>query len=216
MSQFSIEKYRKNDKNPFVEQAIEEINNNITKKYKTSAGQDERAVLQAFDPKTGELLGHTTFIRQIEVDEEKFTKIYLSQFSAFWDLGKQAIKVFGYVMSKLIPGQDMFGFIMKECQNYTGYNSKSSVFIGLGQLLDAEIIARGPSDSFYFINPLVVFNGNRVTYAKTYVKKKKTESKNQLSLFNASNENLNTEDSSLLKILAETDGGSAGTQPEKG
>ena len=30
-------------------------------------------------------MGHT-FIQQIEVDEQQFTKIYLSQFSAFFNL----------------------------------------------------------------------------------------------------------------------------------
>jgi len=182
MSNFTLEKYKKNTSNPFVEKAIDEINNNIVKKYRSSSGQDQKAILQAFDPKTGELLGHTTFIRQIEIDEEKFTKLYLSQFEAFWDLGKQAIKVFGYIMTKLIPKQDLFIFLMEECMNYTDYKSKSSIFIGLGQLLEAEIIARGPADSLYFINPLVAFNGNRITYAKTYVKKKKVKNPNQLNL----------------------------------
>ena len=70
---------------------------------------------------------------------------------------------------------------------YTKYSSKSSIFIGLGQLLKAEIIARGPSDSLYYINPLVVFNGNRVTYAKTYVKKiKKLDiNPNQMDIFDS-------------------------------
>jgi len=182
MSNFTLEKYKKNTSNPFVEKAIDEINNNIVKKYRSSSGQDQKAILQAFDPKTGELLGHTTFIRQIEIDEEKFTKLYLSQFEAFWDLGKQAIKVFGYIMTKLIPKQDLFIFLMENVMNYTDYKSKSSIFIGLGQLLEAEIIARGPADSLYFINPLVAFNGNRITYAKTYVKKKKVKNPNQLNL----------------------------------
>lgn len=182
--------YQKHSKNPFVEQAIEEINDNIVKKYKTSSGYDQKAVLQAYDPKTGEILGHTTFIRQIEVDEEKFTKIYLSQFSAFWDLGKQAIKVFGYIMTKLVVGQDMFIFMMDECIQYTSYGTKKPIYQGLAQLVQSEIIARGPADNLYFINPLVAFNGNRVTYAKTYVKKKKVEvkatEKLQLDMFNES------------------------------
>jgi intergrase/recombinase len=185
MSQFTLGKYIMNNKNPFIEKAINEINDNIVKKYKNATGTDKKAILQAFDPKTGEMLGHTTFVRQIEVDEDQFTKVYLSQFHSFFDLGTQGIRVFGYIMSKLIIGQDMFIFILNDVMEYTKYTSKSSVFIGIGQLLKAEIIARGPSDSLYYINPLVIFNGNRVTYARTYVKKQK-ESKldpKQTSLF---------------------------------
>ena len=47
-----------------------------------------------------------------------------------------------------------------------------AVLAGLAELVKAEIIARGPADNLWFINPLIVFNGDRVTFAKTYVRKK--------------------------------------------
>lgn len=56
---------------------------NIVKKYKTASNTNQKAILQAFDPNTGEVLGHTQFIRQIEVDEQQFAKFYLSSFSSF-------------------------------------------------------------------------------------------------------------------------------------
>ena len=171
-SNYKLSEYEKNDENPFLKDAIEKIENNIVKKYKNTAGYGEKAVLQAVNPDTGELLGHTTFIRQVKVDEEQFTKVYLSQFSSFWNLKSQAIRVFGYIMTKLIPKQDLFIFLEKECMQYTGYKSQSSVRIGLGSLVENKIIARGPADTLYYINPMVAFNGDRVTFAKTYVKQK--------------------------------------------
>ncbi|MBL4714993.1 MAG: RepA protein [Bacteroidia bacterium] len=168
---FKLSKYSKNSTNPFLEDAIEKIQGNVAKKYKNASNTGEKAILKAIDH-NGELLGHTTFVRQIEVDEEQFTKIYLSQFSHFWGLGKQAIKVFGYVMTKLQPKQDMFMFIMSEAMEHSGYKGESSIFIGLGDLVENKIIARGPTDSIYYINPMVAFNGSRVTFAKTYVKKR--------------------------------------------
>lgn len=171
-SNYKLSEYKKNKENPFIEGALEVINNNIVKKYRNSTNTGEKAILKAVDNE-GEILGHTSFVRQIEVDEEQFTKFYLSQFSAFWDLKSQAIKVFGYIMTRLQPKQDMFIFLESECMEYTGYKSQSSIRIGLGSLVENEIIARGPADSLYFINPMVVFNGDRVTFAKTYVKKRK-------------------------------------------
>lgn len=167
--------YTKNKENPFLEEAVEQIENNIVKKYRNSAGYGEKAVLQAINPDTGESLGHTTFIRQIQVDEEQFTKFYLSQFSSFWSLKSQAIRVFGYIMTRLIPKQDMFIFLMDECKEHTNYKGEKSIYIGLASLVENGIIARGPSDTLYFINPMVAFNGDRVTFAKTYVKKKKSK-----------------------------------------
>lgn len=70
---------------------------------------------------------------------------------------------------------------------YTGYKSDTSIRIGLTNLLENKIIARGRKAVFYYINPMVVFNGNRITFAKTFVKKIKNNiSKNQSS-FNFDN-----------------------------
>jgi hypothetical protein len=173
MGELTIRDFQKNSENPFLKQAVEQVNNNIVKKYKTASKTGEKAVLHAFDPQSGELLGHTSFIRQIEVDEEQFTKMYLSNFNKFFDLPTSAIKVFGYIMTVLIPKKDMFYFDLNDCISYTDYKSHKSVHQGLAFLLKAEIIARGKAEYIYFINPMVAFNGDRITFAKTYVKKRK-------------------------------------------
>ncbi len=177
MSNLSIRDFQKNKENPFLSQAIEQVQNNLVKKYKTATKTGEKAILKAYDENTGEILGHTQFIRQIEVDEEKFTKLYLSKFSAFFDLPPSAIKVFGYIMTKLVPKQDMFFFFLDECMEYTGYKAHRSIHTGLAHLLKSEIIARGRTESIYFINPMIAFNGDRVSFTKTYVKKKKNKSR---------------------------------------
>ena len=182
----TLSDFEKNKENPFLKEAIEQIQSGIVKKYKNTSGSSRNAILQAVNS-DGELVGHTSFIQQIEVDEEKFTKIYLSQFSAFFELNQQGIKVFGYIMTKLTPKQDMFIFLMDECREYTGYKNHRSVHQGVSALLENKIIARGPSDSLYFINPMIAFNGDRVSFTKTYVKKQKGKviDPNQINLLDA-------------------------------
>lgn len=90
--------FQKNEENPFMKQAIEGIENHVVKKYKSNSGGDKRAVVALADTETGEVF-KTSFIRQIEVDEEQFTKLYLSNFAAFFDLSQAAIRVFGYSFS---------------------------------------------------------------------------------------------------------------------
>lgn len=180
--------FRKNTENPFIKQAVEKVEKNIVKKYKTASNTGEKAILKAYDENTGEVLGHTQFIRQIEVDEEQFAKIYLSNFSSFFDLNNQAIKVFGYILNQLTPNKDEFFFDREVCMKYTGYKSDTSIFQGLSSLLTNEIIARGKFDNLYFINPMVAFNGNRITFAKTYVKKQQKDKfvdPNQINLLDA-------------------------------
>jgi hypothetical protein len=182
-----ITDFEKNIENPFLKEAVEQIQSGIVKKYKNSSGTTQSAILQAID-KEGNVMGHTSFVKQIEVDEEQFTKIYLSQFSAFFSLTTQSIRVFGYIMTKLIPKQDYFFFDLEECLQYAKYKSPQSVYNGLSDLISSEIIARGKKDYIYYINPMVFFNGDRVTFAKTYVKKqsgKNSIDPNQVNLLDA-------------------------------
>lgn len=170
----TIRDFEKNKENPFLTEAVAKIENNIVKKFKKTSGTSQNAILHAVNS-DGEVIGHTSFIQQIQVDEEKFTKIYLSQFSAFFDLSQSAIKVFGYIMTVLQPKKDQFIFILEDCMIYTGYKGHKSIHDGLAELLKAKIIARGTKEILYFINPMVAFNGDRVTFAKTYVKKQSSK-----------------------------------------
>lgn len=165
--------------NPFLDRAIQEIK--VVKKTQVmrTENKDEIQMIVNGD---GEVEGYSAFMRFIEVDEEKFAKIYLNQFAAFWDLPKPAIRVFGYIISILKPKQDSFIFDMEACLEYTKYSTDKSVFEGVTALITGGIIARSNKHYKYFINPLVVFNGNRVTFAKTYIKKKNETDKAQMTL----------------------------------
>lgn len=179
-----LSEFEMNRENPFLSEALEVINKNIVQKTKMASNTGERAILKAVDDSTGEILGHTAFIRQIEVDEEKFTKFYLSGFQAFYDLMPSSIKVFGFVLNLLKPNRDDFDFYAEDCMK-THSLSRKTVERALTELLNNGVIARGRNEYQYFINPMVVFNGNRVTFAKTFVKKKKPtpiEDKAQLKL----------------------------------
>lgn len=167
-----ISSYKLNKENPFLLDAISKIEKSTVKTYKTASKTGEKAILKAFDESTGKVLGYTTFIRQVEVDEDQFAKIYLSNFSAFFELNPQAIKVFGYILTQLIPNRDEFIFLIDDCLEYTRYKSETSIRLGLTSLLKNEIIARGRADNLFYINPMIVFNGNRVTFAQTFIKKK--------------------------------------------
>lgn len=186
MAKTSITQFKKNKENPFVKQALEQIQNNIVKKYKTATKTGEKAILKAVD-ENGIELGHTQFIRQIEVDEEQFAKLYLMQFKEFMDLKPQAWRVLGYILNILPINKDTIFFDLEDCKDYTKYKSANSVYTGLASLIKKQVIARGKNSHMFFINPMYVFNGNRLTFAKTYVKKKKgvkIKDPNQLEMFN--------------------------------
>jgi len=177
MAYKKVTDHEKFKENPFLEKAIDDIN--IVKKMQFVTPNNKNEI-QMIVSQSGEVEGHTAFLKYVEVDEEKFAKLYLSQLVAFWDLTKPAIRVFSYILNILKPKQDSFILRMDECLEFTGYKHRKDVTNGLATLMEARIIARSNYEFEYFINPLVVFNGNRVTFAKSYIKKKK-ELKSQTS-----------------------------------
>jgi hypothetical protein len=185
-SEIKLSDFKRNEENPFMKQAVEEVEKHIVKKYRNSTGQGQRALVAAADIHTGEVF-KTSFLRQMEVDEDQFVKLYLSNFAAFFDLSKAAIRVFGYFMQAMKPKNDMVVFLLDDCMEYTGYKAKDTIYRGLAELVHNEIIARGPNETLWFINPLILFNVDRVSFTKTFVKKKelaakKKSDKNQLSI----------------------------------
>lgn len=175
------------ENNPFVEEALEGIQKQTVRRTRVIRPDEglSKQVQQIVVNADGEATGYGAFMQYIEVDEEQFAKVYLSQFAAFWELSKPAIRVFGYILSALKPGQDRLIFRMDKALAYTNYSHRSHVLTGLSNLVECGIIARTAYEYEYeyFINPLVFFNGNRVTFAKTYIRKKKEVDKAQLGLF---------------------------------
>lgn len=184
----SVSKLPQFEENPFLENALKNIETNTVRKTQFVNGS--KGVENIVSNQDGEVVGHTRFVRYIELDEDKFAKVYLSQFGVFWELSKTAIRVFGYILTNLIPNKDIVYIDIQDALKYTGYREEKSLYKGIAELVNAGIIARSTSYIKYFINPMIFFNGDRVTYATTYIKrrnatKRVSENPNQLGLFNS-------------------------------
>lgn len=162
--------------NPFVEKAIEQINENTKKTYRWLKGN--KLVQQYAENEEGKIIAHAAFVQQVEVDETQFAKLYLSQLGVFFDLPKTALRVFTYILNSLQPKSDRVFINLREALKYTGYKDENSIISGLAILCDKGFIARSEVHYMYFINPMVFFNGNRITFAKTYIRKREKALKN--------------------------------------
>lgn len=164
----NLSDFQNNKENPFAKQTIVQMGNYLATRQVAGKNDDERAVLQAYDENTGEMLGQTVFMRTKMVDTETFAKVYQAGFSAFADLKPSVMKVFQYIVSQLKPDNDRFFLFVEDIIEATGY-SKMTVYRALGHLCSREIIARGRGETDYFINPMYVFNGNRVTFITNWI-----------------------------------------------
>jgi hypothetical protein len=185
MKYIPLNKFPEYDENPFMENAIQEINEHSVKKKVFIKGN--KSVLTQVINDNGEIVAHSAFLKTIEVDESQFVKVYLSRFGAFYELNKSSIKVFGYILNKcIIPNKDIFYIDFDEAKAFTGYSANNIIRAGLSCLVQQGIIARSTNPYKYYLNALVFFNGDRITFADSYIKRRKKaieSSTSQLSIW---------------------------------
>lgn len=160
--------FQMNRENPFAKQTIVQMGNYLASRQIQGKNSDERAVLMATDIETGELLGQTVFMRTKTVDTETFAKVYQLGFQAFAELKPSVMKVFQYIIEQLKPDRDMFNLYIEDIIEATNLH-KATIYRALGVLCEREIIARGRTEYDYYINPMYVFNGNRVTFITNWI-----------------------------------------------
>lgn len=165
----NLKDFEMNRESPFAKQALVNIGNALISKTVKTANKDESAVIKAIDD-NGQYLGNTVFIRTKTVDNETFAKVYKLGFKAFADMKPSTISVFQFIINCLKPNSDEFIFFIEDCIESTNYK-KSSIYTSLGELCAKGIIARGRIEEQFFINPMYVFNGDRVTFATTWINK---------------------------------------------
>jgi hypothetical protein len=183
MKYVKVTEFIEHETNPFVKEAVNELittkKRQVIRPPKDSDGERKFYVLDH----EGNMAAESMFVREIEVDNEQFNKLFIGEFFRFFSITTPGIRVFGYLMKRLGRGDDKLYFHMGECMEYTEYKHRNQVNTGLAQLLTAGIIARSVSLNVYYINPKVLFNGNRVTFAKSYVRKQiKEKDPQQLAL----------------------------------
>lgn len=114
-----------------------------------------------------------------EVDKEEFIKLYTSQIKAYFDLTKTAYKVF-FIFLRIYQdaiGKDHFYLSCKKAMSLAEkidhfVLSESIFYRGVKELIEKRIIAKTNEKNWYFINPAIVFNGDRARFVSEIIKKK--------------------------------------------
>lgn len=114
-----------------------------------------------------------------EVDKEEFIKLYTSQIKAYFDLTKTAYKVF-FIFLRIYQdaiGKDHFYLSCKKAMSIAEkidhfVLSESIFYRGVKELIEKRIIAKTNEKNWYFINPAIVFNGDRARFVSEIIKKK--------------------------------------------
>lgn len=175
---YRVKDFGEFSENPF----LESISIRVTPKSNIFLQKNKGVI----DLSTGELEDESLLMgRRKLVDGEEFVKIFINEIRAIFDLSRVAQKVFGYMLTK-VGYSDQIIFNTEECQKHTGYKSRPPIFVGIGELLKEEFIAKTKNQFVYWINPKVFYKGDRLVTIREYRKAKrdKIAAPNQLHMFN--------------------------------
>lgn len=145
-----------------------------------------------------------------EVDKEEFIKLYTSQIKAYFDLTKTAYKVF-FIFLRIYQdaiGKDHFYLSCKKAMSLAEkidhfVLSESIFYRGIKELIEKRIIAKTNEKNWYFINPAIVFNGDRARFVSEIIKKKEAiEEQMESAISNDSgNRKVDDRDSTIEKVI---------------
>lgn len=173
-----ITDHKPQKRNPFLDDLFEVK----SKRQNILVGNAEHVIVNR---NTGEVEGHTAFMKYKEVDPNQFVKIFTSQVSAFYELENNSIKVFAYVMRNMKPNIDQIYLNPDDMKLTIGYKSRNPVVTGISVLIEKKFIARTPLKHWYFINPTIFFNGDRISFINSYKKKQKPDQKEYREISNS-------------------------------
>jgi hypothetical protein len=144
--------------------------NLVNKKTRTIFKDGNRALV---DASTGELAGQLqkVFITDVEVDTEKFVKIYASSIDELMNLSGSGLKVFKLIYAEIMstPNADSVYLDFNELVHFNKWKWSQTTFIsGVNELLTKNIIYRSIGNNKYFINIGIFFNGDRISVINTY------------------------------------------------
>lgn len=114
-----------------------------------------------------------------EVDEEEFIKIYTKQMKGLFELTPSTYRLMQVIFAQVqkMPGRDTIYLNLRIAQEYftmTGQKSvsKPTFHRSIKELCEKKIIASSLDRNLYFINPTIIFNGDRVRFVKEVRKKR--------------------------------------------
>ncbi len=167
----TINQYHFNDENPFISEVLEQI---ITKKHRKIIGTKFQDVLS--EDGSGELVKQKLLVLgdQKKVDKQQFIKIFVNAISGFFDLSKGSSRLLEYIMDSITYNHDRICLLPSDVKEKIGM-SRSACYRAILELLQATIIAKAQREGCYFINPTMIFKGDRITLVNQYLLEKKSE-----------------------------------------
>lgn len=157
------------EKNPFRANTVAEVDIGYKK---TTFGTGKRIN----ETETGEDLGEAAFQQVRVVDKSKFLMFYLSGQQVFWQLSAKAQKLLRLIFNEVsyrAIGKDEIYLSWEVAEKFFKEEGikcgRSSYFSAIKELSEKMVIAESVRTNIWFINPVLIFNGNRATFVQKII-----------------------------------------------
>ena len=104
-----------------------------------------------------------------KVDRETFIKVFRESIRYIAQLSRTAQQVLWYIMDNLPQNKSYVVIDNMTVMDFCKFKHRKSVRDGVVELLEKNFLTRTTVPKKFWVNPLIVFNGNRITYAKEYI-----------------------------------------------
>lgn len=160
------------DENPFMTE--------VYLKTKTKRVTNKRGDMMLVSTETGEITAPIAgFWEAQEVDSTRFVKLFVQGVKALKELTGAGTKVFEvlYLRVQESIGKDQVYMAFSSVDQTLTPMSEATYNRGMRELIEKGFIAATPNQGLFWLNPLFVWNGDRLAFVQEYRKKKEKEYK---------------------------------------
>ena len=104
-----------------------------------------------------------------KVDHGAFIKTFKASIKYIAKLSRTAQQVLWYVMDNLPKDKGYVIIDNSTVMDYCNFKTRKSVRDAVIELLEKNILTKSTVHKKFWVNPLVMFNGNRITYSQEYI-----------------------------------------------
>jgi predicted transcriptional regulator len=151
--------------NPFVESAV----SHVVRNQKSHTERFFGSTTEWINQQTG-APAHLVMGVKKQIDTDAFTKVYHKSINEVLGIPERASVLLMYIATRLHMNKMEVDFDMADAME--SLNKKhTAIYRALNDLLHFGILARTSKHYVYFINPKYIFNGNRFTIVREFVRK---------------------------------------------
>ena len=149
--------------NPFLGGSLVEVKGR-KKNYTVASGA------MTLTDRTGAVQGTVQHTVTKIIDDSLFVKVFSDGVAGMYDLGRPGAKVFRFLFDEVQknPNQDRMHLYFMDALEDPWRIPKSTFFKGMAELLDKGFLAKSANPNMFFLNPSMMWNGDRFRFVQEY------------------------------------------------